>query len=118
MKTITSCLLAILLLTALVGCGVQEKIAEKTTEKLIEGIAGGQVDIKGDQVTVKGKDGETFTVGGTDWPTSDMAKAIPKFTKGEVSSVLEVENGMMVTVEGVEASDYEDYLKKSKRISP
>lgn len=115
MKKIIGCLLAILMLTALVGCGVKEKIAEKAAEKFIEGIGGGQVDIDGDKVTVKGEDGETLTVGGADWPTSDIAKAIPEFTKGEIASVMEVENGMMVTVESVKEADYEDYLEKIKK---
>lgn len=115
MKRSICCLLAVLLLTALAGCGVKEKIAEKAAEEFIEGIGGGQVDIDGDEVIIKGENGEEFTVGSGEWPDSEISREVPKFTKGEITSVLDVGNGFMVTVESVDESDYEAYLEDIKK---
>lgn len=118
MKKLLIGLLILLLALSIVGCGVKEKLEEKAGEALAEkilGDAGVDVDLNSDKVVIKGEDGETFTVGGTDWPASNIAKAIPEFTKGEITSVMEAESGVMVMVESVTEVDYEDYLEKIKQ---
>ena len=50
-----------MLLIAFAAC---EKAAEKTAEKAMERATGGEVDVKGNTVTIKGEDGKTVTVVG------------------------------------------------------
>ncbi len=119
MKRIISCLLAVLLFASLAGCGLAEKLEKKAGEKAAEGflggIGGGDVDIDGDKMTFKGEDGEAFTMGGTEWPASELAKVIPEFTKGEITSVIESSDGVMVGVDSVEEADYGSYLEDIKK---
>ncbi len=119
MKKTLCCLLALLLLTALVGCGVkdkiQEKAAEKAAEQFIEGMGGGSVDIDGDKVTIKDEAGGELTLGGTEWPDSDLAKSIPEFTKGQITTVMEGGDGLVVAIDSVEKADYDSYLTAIKK---
>ncbi len=104
----------ILIVSALAGCGVKQKAEEKVAEKIVEGIGGGDVDIDGDKITVKGKDGGEFTMGSTEWPDSEIAKAIPEFTKGKINAVIESTEGVIIAVDSVEEADYKNYLETIK----
>lgn len=115
MKKLMAFLLVLLMAAALVGCGVGEAVAEKATEKAIETAGGGDVDIDGDTVTVKGEDGETLTMGGTQWPDSELIKNIPEFKKGDVSSVMDSADAVWVILESVKEEDAEEYLETIKK---
>lgn len=89
------------------GCGAKEKIAEQ----VIEGATGVEVDINDEEVTIEGEDGEEITIGGTEWPDSDMAKKIPEFKEGKVSSVVNSAENVMIAIEEVEKQDVLNYAK-------
>lgn len=113
--------LVVTLLSFLVtGCGIKEKIeqkaAEKITEKVMEqALSDGdtKVDIDGDTFTVKGENGASFTLGGTQWPDIEY---LPEFKKGQIiSSTNDGEGNVMIIIEDVEQQDYQDYLEKIKK---
>lgn len=114
MKKIIACLLTFLMLATLAGCGAKEKAEEKLTEKVIEEAGGGDVDIDGDKVTIKGEDGEELVVGSTEWPTSDLAKSIPEFKEGKITAVLDSEDSILVTLESVKVEDATAYFETIK----
>jgi hypothetical protein len=110
---VCSCLLASIL--PLGGCGIKKKAEKAITEKIVEKALGDNVDIDGDTVTIKGEDGEEFSIGGGEWPDSDLAKKIPKFTKGTIVTSATEGNSIMVFLEKVEAGDFDDYLEEIKK---
>lgn len=86
------CLVLVIALSLVItGCGkVAEKAAEKATEKAIEDSSGGKakVDLSGDKLEIKTDEG-SFKVGGTyEWP-SQIPADVPKFTEGNIVSVME-----------------------------
>lgn len=93
------------------GCGAKQKLEEKIAEKIVETAVGGNIDIDGDEVTIKGENGEEVSFGSTEWPTSEIAKKIPEFKKGELTNVISSENGVMLVAEKVEEQDFNDYYK-------
>ncbi len=116
-KLIAFTLVLTLLCFGAVGCGAKEKLEEKAAEKLTEKFleqSGGDVDIDGDKITVTGEDGSSITFGGNEWPKSDLAKNIPEFKKGTISTTIESENHIWITIEEVKAGDAIDYIEKNK----
>ncbi len=119
MKKTSAVLVAVLLPFLLTGCGIKEKIEQKVGEKITEtvvekavGDGNTKVDIDGETVTVKGKDGDSFTLGGMQWPDIDY---IPEFKKGQIISASnDGEGNVMIIVEDVDQQDYNDYLEKIK----
>ncbi len=111
--------LVLTMVLALAGCGakekLQEKAAEAVAEKVIEKSGGGDVDIDGDKVTVKGEKGEAFTFGGGEWPTTDLAKAIPEFKAGKIITVLSSDDAVSIALEEVKKEDAEAYFEKIKK---
>jgi hypothetical protein len=116
----TVVVLMVTLLSFLVtGCGIKEKIEQKAAEKIAETIVeqalsdgNTKVDIDGDTFTVKGEDGASFTLGGTQWPDIDY---LPEFKKGQIISASnDGEGNVMIIVEDVDQQDYNDYLEKIK----
>ena len=81
MKKILICLLTFMLLFLFTGCGSKEKLGEKIAEKVFEEAGGGDLDIEGDKVTIKGDNGEKVTFGDNKWPT----KNIPELKDGVVA---------------------------------
>ncbi len=69
MRNLVICMLALAL--ALTGC---QQVAQKATEKAVEQATGVQVSQRGDTVSVKGKDGESYTFGSQ---TPDELKNFP-----------------------------------------
>ncbi|WP_092637214.1 DUF6591 domain-containing protein [Acetanaerobacterium elongatum] len=117
MKRIVAIVLVTLLLLSLAGCGIKEKIEQKVgeaiTEGVINGAAGGdgKVDINGSQVTITGSDGATAVIGGTEWPSNQAGKILPKFGKGKIESVINSDESCWIQIEEVEAGDYDSYRK-------
>ncbi|MEA4848165.1 MAG: DUF6591 domain-containing protein [Clostridiaceae bacterium] len=110
---VCSCLLVSIL--PLSGCGIKEKAEKAVTEKIVEKALGDNVDIDGDTVTIKGEDGEKVSFGGGQWPDSDLAKKIPKFTKGAIVTSVTEDNSIMVFLEKVEAGDFDAYLEEIEK---
>lgn len=118
MKKLIVSLIALLMLVSLAGCGTKEKAEEKAaaaiTEKAIENATGGNVDIDDDKMTITGENGESLTVGSSEWPTSELAKTIPEFKAGEITSVMESSDGVWITLESVKKEDAAAYLETIK----
>lgn len=117
MKKILSCLLIFVLLFSFTGCGVKEKLGEKIAEKVFEE-AGGDLDMDGDKITIKGENGETVTFGDNKWPTSELAKNIPKFKDGTVNGVLESADSIVITLESVKEEEVPLYWETIKKDFP
>jgi hypothetical protein len=76
----------ILVCLLLSGCGVKEKIGQKMGEKLVESVIekavgdkNTKIDIDEGTITIKNKEGKSFTFGSNEWPDIDY---LPKFKKG------------------------------------
>ncbi len=109
------CILVALLVFSVAGCGIKQKMEEKAAEQFLESIGGGNIDINDDDtVTIKGEDGEEVTLGSTEWPTSDLSKALPAFTAGKIESVLDSEEYVMVSVLEVAKADFQSYMESVK----
>lgn len=115
MKKILIGLLAFMLVLSFAGCGAKEKAGEALAEKIIEEAGGGDVDIDGDKVVIKGEDGEEAIFGETEWPTSDLAKSIPEFKSGKVVTVMEMNNSLLIALEKASKEDFADYLDEIKK---
>lgn len=115
MKKVLICLLTFALILSFAGCGAKEKLEERIAEKIMEKAGGGDIDIDGDKVTIKGPNGEEVTFGDNKWPTSELAKSIPKFEDGKVSAVLESSDSISITMESVRKEDYSSYFKTIKK---
>ncbi len=101
------------IVSLLAGCGARQKLEDKVAEKLVEGALGGNVDIKGDEVTIKGEGGDV-TIGGTEWPDSEIAKQIPEFKDGKITSSMKSDNYMLIVIEEVKEKDFKPYYEKIK----
>ena len=119
MKRLLVILFALMIFLQLFGCSakdnIEEKAQEKLAEKILENAGGGKVDIDGDKVTFKGDDGQEVTVGGSKWPTSDLAKNIPEFTKADSYSVIDSTESVFISMESVKKKDFDEYLEKIKK---
>ncbi|MGE5543964.1 MAG: DUF6591 domain-containing protein [Bacillota bacterium] len=119
LKKIIVVLISTLMMLSLVSCGVSDKVNEKISEEVTEGVldkaVGGDADVEidGDKMTIKGKDGE-FSIGGTEWPDSGAGALIPEFKKGTLVSVMNTEATCLIALEDVEKQDFERYLEELK----
>lgn len=115
MKRFAAFILVAMMIACLAGCGSKEQAAEAAAENMLEQAGVGEdVNIEGDNVTIKGEDGEEYSFGTTQWPDSELAKAIPVFSNGTLSSVFESDDYVMVSLESVKAADFEPYLETVK----
>ncbi|NLP43927.1 MAG: hypothetical protein GX351_04820 [Peptococcaceae bacterium] len=112
-KAFTLCLILLCLFT-LVGCkSPSEMAAEKITEKVLEDMTGGKVNVDGEKITIETEDGSELSLGGNEWPKDKLGKDIPKLD-GEVTYVANSDVLCMIIVEGVKTAEFEKYLEKVK----
>lgn len=117
-KLFVALLVIILACSLLAGCGAKEKVSEKIVEETIEKAAGEntEVDIEGEKITFKGEEGESVTIGSTEWPDIDY---IPEFKNGQiVSAANDGKGNAMITIQQVDRKSYEDYLENIKKDFP
>lgn len=116
-KILMQVLLFTLVLTA-TGCGakkkLEQKVGEALTEKMIESVTDSKVDIEGDKITIRDEQGQEATIGGSEWPKSDLVKNIPEFKNGTVTSVLDSPDYILITMEKVDKNDFTKYLETIK----
>lgn len=95
-------LVALILAAMAAGCGsVSEKVGEKAAEKMIEKGTGGEVDIKGDDVTIKTKEGDAEVNIGTKKLPDGFPKDFPLYKgadiEGSMSTKESGKTSMIVT---------------------
>ncbi len=121
MTKFISALLAIVLTLALAGCGVKENLQKKAGEALAEkilGDAGVDVDLDDDTVVIEGEDGQKITFSEDKWPTTDLAKKIPEYKDGKITSVMETSESVFIMLEEVSEDYFLDYLEEIKEMYP
>lgn len=122
MKKAYVCLLLVICLLvsaiSLGGCGIKEKAAEAIGEKIAEKALGDNVDIDGDQMTIKGDNGEQVTIGGGQWPDSELSRKLPEFKKGKIVSSLVTEEAVNIILEEVKTEDVMPYIEEIKKAYP
>ncbi len=91
---------------------------EKVAEKVFEEAGGGDLDIDGDKITIKGDNGDKVTFGDSKWPTSELAKNIPEFKDGTVSGMMETTDSIVITLESVQEEDVLPYWETIKKDFP
>ncbi|MGI6685561.1 MAG: DUF6591 domain-containing protein [Bacillota bacterium] len=118
MKKIWIALLLVALMMSFTACGAKEKLENKVGEaigeKILEEIGGGDVDIDGDKVTIKGEDGTEASFGGSEWPESDVLQTVPEFKEGTITSVMTSEAYAMIIIEEVKEQDFAEYYDEIK----
>lgn len=117
MKKFLIGLLTLALILTAAGCGVKEKLGKMAGEALVENVlkgAGIDVDIGDDKLVIKGDDGEELKIGGSEWPTSALAKNLPEFKSGRIATVMETDDTLYVVIEDVSEKDFKNYLEKIK----
>ena len=120
LKNIIVILLGVVMLFSLGACGAKQKLNEKVAEKITEGIinkaTGGdaQLDIDEGKLTIKGGDGEEYSIGESEWPKGRAADFIPEFKKGKIISVMNSDEASVVMLEEVEKRDYQQYIEELK----
>lgn len=119
-RKISVILLSILVMLTLASCGVKqsldEKIAEKVTEGVINKATGGEanIDIDKGELTLKGEDGEKITFGENKWPKGEAASLIPEFKKGKIVTAINSDKACTVVIEQVEEKDFKKYVEELK----
>lgn len=88
-------LVACAMMFSLVGC---QKIAEKATEKAIEGATGVKVDTDKDSVTITGEDGSSITAGSDGELPDGFPEDVPVY-EGDIVSSLMTEGNYTVAIE-------------------
>lgn len=113
MKNIFILTILVIALLMLNGCGAKQKMEDKLAEKIVETALGTDVDIDGEEVTFEGEDG-SVTFGSSEWPDSELAKRIPEFKDGKITSVVNSEAYVFIIMEEVDENDFKDYLNDVK----
>ncbi|WP_312810634.1 DUF6591 domain-containing protein [Sedimentibacter sp.] len=113
MRKVIFIVLLIVIVSMPAGCGARQKMEEKVTEKFVESVLGGNVDIDGDEVTIKGEEGDV-TFGGNEWPDSEIAKKIPEFKGGKISSSVKSDKYVLIIIEEAGEKDFNTYYEKAK----
>lgn len=116
LKKLLALLVVVLMIVALSGCSIREQINKKIGEAVTEGIvnqftSGADIDIDGEEIVIKGEDGEEVTFGATEWPKGEAADLLPPLRGGTVSSVMNSEKYCMIIVNDATESDYNDYVQ-------
>lgn len=118
MKRLFTLFLAAVLLLSASSCGIkrriEEKIGEEVGEKMIEKMTGQEVDVEGEEITVKGEDGSEISFGSGEWPDNELMKGIPKFDKGTISEVTKSDVLNIILITDVKQKDFENYRDKIK----
>ncbi len=86
-RVLTAVVVACLAALAISATGCQ-LIAQKATEGAIKNATGGAVDVKGDSVTITGKDGSAATVSGDTKIPADFPSEVPMRDDGTVKAVI------------------------------
>ncbi|MDP2210665.1 MAG: hypothetical protein Q8J63_02870 [Candidatus Aquicultor sp.] len=111
LKKVVVVLVALMLAVMVAGCGsVSEKVGEKAAEKMIEKGTGGKVDIKGDDVTIKTKEGDTEVSIGSKKLPDGFPKNFPLYKGAELQGSMSTkENGKTSMIVTLTSKD--DYAK-------
>lgn len=87
-RTVVVLALACALVVLAVGTTGCQFLAQKAAEKAVQGASGGAVNVSGDKVTIKGKDGSTATFAEGAKLPDDFPADIPMFKGGTVTGVV------------------------------
>ncbi len=107
---ILALLLFAVFMVGLLGCGsIEDKIAEKATEKIVEGATGAQVDIDNGGVKVEGEGGSFEAGENLDWPQDAMGD-LPEPNATVTGVIKGGEESCTVAFSGMAVDDAKDYM--------
>lgn len=119
-KLLIIVLVAVMVMSVISGCSIRKKLEQKAGEaigeKMLEGLAGDDVniDLDDDNIVIEGSDGEKFEIGSGQWPDSDLAEIIPKYDSGKIDSVFQTSDGFQITISDTDEKYFTSYLEKIK----
>ena len=87
-RTIVSAALIICLASLALSISGCQLLAQKATEGALKSATGGAVNVNGDSVTIKGKDGSQATVSGNTKIPADFPTEVPLRDDGTVKAVI------------------------------
>lgn len=98
MKRVFVVVLAILLVLGLSGCGsISEKIGEKVGEEIAGSVVGGDVEVDGDDVTIKTEEGDVSITGDTGEIPENFPEDVPIYDDSTVDSATSMASGDTTT---------------------
>lgn len=121
-KSTVLLLILLLILPLFSGCSfkksLEDKVAEKITEGILEKVTGDEADIEldGDNITIKGDDGSELTLGSEEWPKGKAIDLIPEFKNGTISSTMNSDTACVINLKDVEQEDFESYMEEVKSL--
>lgn len=116
MRRFVKLLLLLILVCSLVGCGTKKKAEDAIVEKILENSTGSKVDIDKDKITIETKEGETMTIGSTEWPKSSLAKNVPEINDKKIVGVMDSEDYTMITLENIDMDFFTKYKESVKEM--
>ncbi len=112
MKRLVALILVGMMIVTLSSCG--KSLSDRAAEQLASKMTDSNVKIDGDNVTIEGKEGGSFSVGGDlRWPEGKMGD-IPKINGKVVSFIDNGNKGGIVNLEGTSKEDAEKYIQELK----
>ena len=97
------CLMSLAISVA--GCqAVEDKIAEETSEKLVEGATGVDVETSEDEVTITGEDGKSITSSQSGELPEDFPTDVPVY-EGDIESSLFTEGNFTVAIKTADSAE-------------
>ena len=81
-------------------------------------VTGDEADIEldGDNITIKGDDGSELTLGSEEWPKGKAIDLIPEFKNGTISSTMNSDTACVINLKDVEQEDFESYMEEVKSL--
>ena len=126
-KTAVTIIIIVVVVLAILSIGgylvsrfLLNKVAEQTTESLIEGVTGGKVDIdsEGEDVSIETEDGSYSMTGDNEWP-SDMPSSVPEFSYGKIEASSKSSSGdstnWSVSFTDVKSDAYDSYTSELEK---
>lgn len=126
-KTAVTIIVIVVVVLAILSIGgylvsrfLLNKVAEQTTESLIEGATGGKVDIdsEGEDFSIETEDGSYSMTGKDEWP-EDMPSSVPKFTYGSIEISSKSSSGdsasWSVSFTDVKSGAYDSYTSELEK---
>lgn len=127
-----------------VGCGEKDKSARRITERdtvkdgkaterkgatgadgaymttdgekiIIQNEDGTKMVSDGDLLIIENDDGERTSIGGKEWPKTDIMKNIPLLKEGKIVNVIESKDYVMISIEEISEKDFSQYINTVKK---
>jgi hypothetical protein len=118
-KTLAIVLTAVMLFAIFTGCGrARGKLVENFAEDILENQLGEDVnlDLKEGGIEFENEEDKKISIGaGGDWPENDLARNMPEYESGEITSVMTHPDMVQIVIQDDDTDYFDKYLAKVKK---